>query len=60
MKDIEALEKGKLIKEALKIVDKLAKSSTDFYEMDTQEAEELEELRDNAKKLTKNRLWKLT
>jgi hypothetical protein len=58
MNDVEAHEKSKLIKEALKIVDELSKY--DFDDMDDYEKEKLETLIEKAKKITKSRHWKLT
>jgi archaellum biogenesis ATPase FlaH len=46
-------ETAKILKEAIIIVDKLAKMDAD------DDAEALEELIEKAKKLTKNKLWKL-
>ena len=54
---IEALEKGKLLKSALKIIDELAKNEEDVSEWDV---EHINELIKSAKKLTKNKFWKLT
>ena len=52
-------EKAELIKSALKIVDKLAKMDADDIFANDDDMDELEELFEKAKKLTKNRLWKL-
>jgi hypothetical protein len=52
-------ETAKILKEALTIVDKLAKMDADGIYANDDEMEELEELIDEAKKLTKHRLWKL-
>jgi hypothetical protein len=64
MKDFEALEKGKLIKEALKIVDKLAKNNLADIDGDITdkhfERDELTDLIIRARKLKENRWWKLT
>lgn len=64
MENFEALEKGKLIKKALKIVDKLAKNDLadidgDFKKTDF-DYEELQTLIVEARELKKNRWWKLT
>jgi hypothetical protein len=63
MKDIEAYEKGKLIKEALMIVNKLAESNLadidgDFTIKDF-DYEELQTLIIQARKIKSNRWWKL-
>ena len=57
MEDIEALEKGKLLKEALKIVDELSKYEEDTGEWDV---DDINELIKRAKKLNKNRFFNLT
>jgi len=63
MKDVEAFEKGKLLKEALKIVDVLAKN--DLADMDGNftikdfDYEELQDLIVKARELKKNRWWSL-
>lgn len=57
---MEGLEKAKLIKDALKIVDELAKMDADDIHHNDDDAEALEELIEKAQKLTKNRWWKLT
>jgi predicted DNA-binding protein (MmcQ/YjbR family) len=49
-----------LLKDSLKIVDKLAKmDADDIFANDDDDREELEDLIEKAKKLTKHRLWKL-
>jgi hypothetical protein len=53
-------ETAKILKESLMIVDKLAKMDADDVFANDDDREELEELIEKAKKLTKNRLWKLT
>lgn len=63
MKDLESFEKGKLLKEALKIVDKLAENDLadidgDFNSKDF-EYSELQNLIIRARKLKRNRWWKL-
>lgn len=56
----EEKNKARLIKDALKIVDELAKYDIDnISSYDKEELEELEELIEKAKKLKKDRLWKL-
>jgi len=64
----ENIEKAKIIKEALKIVDKLSKSDLLDCDVDTNENsinindfdyDELQDLIIKSKKLTKNRVWKL-
>lgn len=55
MADKDSQEIAKILKESLKIVDDLAKIDYDFYE----DGEEVEDLIEKAKKLAKNRLWKL-
>jgi hypothetical protein len=56
-------EKATLIKEGLTIVDKLAKMDIDDIVVTNKDVndttDELEDLIDKAKKLTKHRLWKL-
>jgi hypothetical protein len=56
---MEELEKAKLIKDALKIVDKLSKMDADDIFANDDDREELEDLIEKAQKLTKNKLWKL-
>ena len=53
-------ETAKILKEALTIVDKLAKMDADDIFANDDERDELENLIEKAKKLTKNRLFKLT
>ena len=53
-------EKAELLKSALKIVDELAKMDADDIFANDDDREELEDLIEKAKRLTKNRLWKLT
>lgn len=53
----DSKNKARLIKEALKIVDALAKYDID--DMSSYDKETLEELIDKAKKLKKDRLWRL-
>lgn len=53
----EERNKARLIKDALKIVDELAKYDID--DMSSYDKENLEELIEKAKKLKKDRLWKL-
>ena len=48
-----------LLKNALKIVDELAKIDWNDMGMDEEDMEHFEALNKRAKKLTKNRLWKL-
>jgi hypothetical protein len=64
MKNLEALEKGKLIKDALKIVDELAKNNiADIdgkFTTDDFDSEELQTLVIKARALKKNRWWNLT
>ena len=57
MKDIEALETARLLKDALKIVDELAEYN--FDDMDEYNKENLENLIKKAQELKKNKLWKL-
>lgn len=52
-------EKAILLKESLKIVDELGKLDIDEMGVSEEDAEHLEVLASRAKKLTKNRLWKL-
>jgi hypothetical protein len=56
---MEELEKAKLIKDSLKIVNELAKMDADDIFANDDDREELEDLIEKAKKLTKDRLWKL-
>jgi hypothetical protein len=64
MRNLEALEKGKLIKEALRIVDKLADSDlADIDEDITSNDFDFSDLQDlilKARGLKKDRWWKLT
>lgn len=64
MIDRDSLETARLLKEALKIVDELAKSDlvdVDYpFEGDDFDYLKLQELINKAKKLKKNRLWKLS
>jgi len=53
----EEKNKAKLIKDALKIVDALGKFDID--DMSSYDKDELEELAEKARKLRKDRLWKL-
>jgi archaellum biogenesis ATPase FlaH len=48
---MDELEKNKLIKDALNLVDKLASMDID------DDSEEIDELIEKARKLKKNRLW---
>ena len=59
MADYDDRRKGELIKKALIIVDELADVIDEAAEFTTEEQEELIELVDRAKKLKKDRLWKL-
>ena len=52
-------EKATLLKNSLKIVDKLAKMDADDIFAEDDQREDLEKLIEDAKKLTKHRLWKL-
>jgi hypothetical protein len=54
------LEKGKLIKESLKIVDELANAVDEMAEFTVDEQETILDLVERARKLKKNRFWKLT
>ena len=56
---VEDGEKAILLKESLKIVDELGKLDIDEMGVSEEDAEQLEALASRAKKLTKNRLWKL-
>lgn len=64
MEDIEMLEKGRLLKNALKIVDELA--DNDLGDIDGEftsddfDYEKLQKLILKARTLKKNRLWKLS
>jgi len=64
MNDVEVLEKGRLLKEALKIVDELAKNDlADIdgeFTMDDFDWDKLQILIIKARELKKNRWWKLT
>ena len=55
----EELEKAKLIKDALKIVNELAKIDIDELIRHSEGMEELDDLITKSKKLKKNKLWKL-
>ena len=50
---------AEILKDSLKIVDKLAKMDADDIFANDDDREELEELIEKANKLTKHRLWKL-
>ena len=52
-------EKAMILKDSLKLVDKLAKMDADDIFAEDDQREDLEKLIEDAKKLTKNRLWKL-
>jgi predicted lipoprotein len=52
-------EKATILKDSLKIVNKLAKMDVDNIFAEDDQREELEDLIDEAKKLSKHRLWKL-
>ena len=60
----ESIEKGNLIKEALKIVDKLAENDlADIdgdFNIDDFDYEKLQDLIMKARRLKRNRWWKLT
>ena len=53
MADLEARDKARLIKEALKIVDELA-------DLDITDIPDIEDLIDKAEKLKRDRNWRLT
>ena len=55
----DSLEKAKILKEALKIVDELKKIDIDELLRHEEGTEELDDLIKRAKKLTKHKLWKL-
>jgi hypothetical protein len=59
MADIDSRQTAELLKDSLKIVDKLAKMDADDIFANDDDREELEDLIEKAKKLTKHRLWKL-
>jgi hypothetical protein len=59
MVNTENRETAELLKDSLKIVDKLAKMDIDDIHHNDDDREELEDLIEKAKKLTKHRLWKL-
>jgi hypothetical protein len=52
-------ETAEILKKSLVIVDKLSKMDADDIFADDDEMEKLEKLIDEAKKLSKHRLWKL-
>jgi hypothetical protein len=52
-------ETARILKESLTIVDELAKMDADDIFANDDDREELEELIEKAKKLTKHRLWRL-
>lgn len=56
---MEELEKARLIKDALKIVDELGKLDEEYIMTDEDDYEKLEKLIKKAKELKKNKLWKL-
>ena len=59
MVDIDSKQTAEILKDSLKIVDKLAKMDADDIFANDDDREELENLIEKAKKLTKHRLWKL-
>jgi hypothetical protein len=63
MANTESKEKGEILKEALKVVDELAKSDLDGliekFTSDDFDYEKLQNLIKRAKRLKDNRLWKL-
>ncbi len=64
MNDVESLEKAKIFKESLRIVNELATSNLDDMEgkftIDDFDYEKLQVLIKKAKSLKKSNLWKLT
>ena len=60
MVDTNSRQTAELLKESLKVVDRLAKMAVDDIFANVDDKEELEDLIDKAKKLTKSRLFKLT
>jgi hypothetical protein len=58
-KKSDDVETAKILKDSLKIVDKLGKMDIDDISHNDDEMDELEKLIEKAKKLTKHRLWKL-
>ena len=56
---VDSLDTAKILKESLEIVDKLAKMDADDIFANDDDREELENLIEEAKKLSKHRLWKL-
>ena len=56
MADLDARDKARLIKEALKIVDELAEIEIDLFEG----SGDIDELIEKAEKLKRDRNWKLT
>ena len=52
-------ETAEILKKSLKIVDKLSKMDVDDISANDDDMEDLEKLIDEAKKLSKHRLWKL-
>ena len=52
-------ETAEILKESLRIVDKLSKMDVDDISHNDDDMDKLEELIEKANKLTKNRLWKL-
>jgi len=59
MKDTNSRQIAEILKDSLKIVDKLAKMDADDIFANDDDREELEDLIETAKKLTKNKLFKL-
>ena len=64
MENVEALEKGKFLQDALKIIDKLAENNLadidGTFTTDEFRSEELQDLIIEARRLKNNRWWKLT
>lgn len=59
MKDTNSRQIAEILKDSLKIVDKLAKMDADDIFANDDDREELEDLIETAQRLTKNQLWKL-
>jgi len=56
---VDSLDTAKILKEALTVVDNLAKMDADDIFANDDDREKLEELIEKANILTKNKLWKL-
>ena len=58
-KKSDSRQTAELLKDALRLVDKFAKLDVDGISHNDDEMDELDDLIEKAKKLTKHRLWRL-